>query len=130
MDSGESDGERETSRAGASGVEVKDTVAPLNGGPVGVAEDNRTDSGGVGMQIEVVDGMDQVEKTVAEFYDICIGKLCAFSCVVNVAAYGSDRSDSAKSAEDCEVADITGVEDVVNALKRCECFGTEQAVGV
>ena len=130
MDSGESDGERETSRAGASGVEVKDTVAPLNGGPVGVAEDNRTDSGGVGMQIEVVDGMDQVEKTVAEFYDICIGKLCAFSCVVNVAAYGSHRGDSAKLAEDCEVADIAGVEDVVNTLKGCEGFGTEQAVGV
>ena len=97
---------------------------------MGVAEDNRTDSGGVGMQIEVVDGMDQVEKTVAEFNDICIGKLCAFSCVVNVAAYGSDWGDSPKSAEDCEVADITGVENVVNTLKRCECFGTEQAVGV
>lgn len=130
MDSGQSDGKRETSRAGASGVEVKDVVAPLNGRPVGVAGDNRTDSGGVGMQIEVVNGMDQVEKTVAEFDDICSGKLCTFPCVVSVAAYGGDRGDSAKSAQDCEVADIAGVEDVVNTLKRCEGFGTEQAVGV
>lgn len=47
-----------------------------------------------------------------------------------VAAHGDDRRDHGELIDDVHVADVTGMQDVIAALKRGEGFGTQQAVSV
>jgi len=64
-DTREGDGEREASGAGAAGVEVKDAIAPVDGRLVGVAADDGSDARGGRVEVEVVDGVDEVEEAAA-----------------------------------------------------------------
>ena len=64
-DAGEGDGEGESPWAGAAGVEVEDAVAPVDGRFVGVAADDGSDAGGGGVEVKVVDGVDEVEEAAA-----------------------------------------------------------------
>ncbi len=62
VEEGVGDGEVEAAGAGAAGVEVEDSVAVLDGGLVGVAVEDCGDAGGVGVEVEVVDGVDEVDQ--------------------------------------------------------------------
>ena len=59
---GAGDGEVEASGAGGAWVEVEDSVAVFDGGFVGVAIDDCGDAGGLGVEVEVVYGVEHVEE--------------------------------------------------------------------
>jgi len=59
---GAGDGEVEAAGAGAAGVEVEDSVVVLDGGFVGVAVDHDGDAGGVGVEVEILAGVDDVDQ--------------------------------------------------------------------
>ena len=59
---GAGDGEVEAAGAGAAGVEVEDSSVVLDGGLVGVSVDDCGDAGGVGVEVEVFAGVDEVEE--------------------------------------------------------------------
>ena len=59
---GAGDGEVEAAGAGGAWVEVEDAVAVLDGGLVGVAVDHYGDAGGLGADVEVFAGVDEVDQ--------------------------------------------------------------------
>jgi len=59
---GVGDGEVEAAGAGAAGVEVEDSVTVLDGGLVGVAVEDDADAGGLGVEVKVVEGVEQVDE--------------------------------------------------------------------
>lgn len=124
------DGELEAAWAGAAGVEVEDSVVGCDRGLVGVAADDAGDSGGVWVDIQPVDGVDEVEETASEFDGFGFGKLGADAVDVDIAADRGDRGDLAEGVEDVGVANVAGVEDVVDTGEGGERFGAQQAVGV
>ena len=63
---GVGDGEVEAAGAGAAGVEVEDSVAVADGGFVGVAVENYADAGGLGVEVEVVEVVDDVDEAAGE----------------------------------------------------------------
>ena len=59
---GVGDGEVEAARAGAAGVEVEDALAVVDGGFVGVAVEDDCDAGGLGFEVQVVEGVEHVDQ--------------------------------------------------------------------
>jgi hypothetical protein len=129
-DAGEGDGEREAARASAAGIKVKDAVAPIDGGLVGVAADDGPDAGGGRVQIEVVDGVDEIKETAAQLYGFGGVEVVEDGGRVDIAADGGEQGDLTEAVEDARVVDIAGVEDVVDAGEFGDGFGAEEAVGV
>ena len=127
-------GELEAAGAGAAGVEVDDAVSGLDAGLVGVAADDDGDACGFGVEVEPVDGMDEVEEAASEFYGFGFGELGTGAVGVGVAADGCHGSDLAQSGEYVRIADVSGVEDVVDGMpvgaQGCDGFGAEETVGV
>ena len=98
-----------------------------------MAADDAGDSGG-GVQVQIVDGVDQVEETAGEFDSFGVGELGAGAVGVDVAADGGHGGDGAQGVEDGGIADVTGVEDVIDdtiwASQGGEDLGAEETVGV
>ena len=59
---GVGDGEGEAAGAGTARVEVEDAVAVLDGGLVGVPVEDNADACGLGGEVEVVEGVDDVDE--------------------------------------------------------------------
>jgi len=106
-------GEMEAAWACASGVEVEDVVAGLDCWLVGVAGDDGGDSSRDGADVEIVDGVDEVEELARDFDHLCGREIGAGAMDVDVAADGGDGSDGAQGIEDLDVADVPGVKDVL-----------------
>lgn len=127
---GEGDGEVEAAGACAAWVEVEDVVAGFGGGLVGVAADDGGEAGGGGVQVEVVDGVDEVEEGAVELDDVGWGQVGAGAVGVDVAADGGDGGYGAEGAEDLDVADVAGMENMIDAVEGGDGLGAEEAVGV
>ena len=61
-EAGVGDGEVEAARAGTAGVEVEDALAVLDGGFVGVAVNDYGDARGLWVEVEVVEGVKDVDE--------------------------------------------------------------------
>ena len=131
-DADQCDGDREFEAAGsgAAWIEVDDAVSGLDAGLVGVAADDHCYAGCFGVDLEPLDGVDEVDHLAAEFDDFGRGEPGAVAEGVNVAADCGDGGDLAQGGEDVGVADVAGVEDVVDTSEGGEGFGAEEAVGV
>ncbi len=97
---------------------------------VGVAAEDNADSCRVGVEIEVLKGVEHVEQTACEFDGLGGGQGGAGAGAVDVAANRRDGSDPAEFGEDFRVANIACVEDVGDSCKGWEKLWTKQAVGV
>ena len=124
------DGELEAAGTGAAGVEIEDALVDIRRGLVGVAEDHDGDAGGLGLEVEVCDGMQHVDQMAVELDGFGGGELGGGAGRVDVAADGGDGCDDSEAVEDGDVADVPSVEDVGRAAESVEGFGAEQAVGV
>ena len=127
---GAGDGEVEAAGAGAAGVEVEDSSVVLDGGLVGVSVDDCGDAGGVGVEVEVFAGVDDVEEAAGQLDGLGGGEEGVGAVGVDVAADGGDRGDAGQGDEDGGVAYVAGVEDVVDTGEGGEELGAEEAVGV
>ncbi len=90
---GEGDGEVEATGTAAAGVEVEDAAVGAGFGAVGVAADDRRDAGGGGIEVEIVDGVDEVEEAAGEFDGLGGGELGARAGGVDVTADGCGGGD-------------------------------------
>ncbi len=117
-------------RTGTAWVQVEDAVAGLDAGLVGVAVDHDGDAGGFRLDVQVVQGVDHVEKLAVELHGFRGGESGAGAGVVDVAADCGHGRELAEGVEEGGVAQVTGVEDVVDATQGVESFGAEEAVGV
>jgi len=130
VEQGEGDGEGKTAGTGAAGVEVEDAVLFRGRGFVGVSEEDYVDLCGGWIQVEVVEAVEHVEEAAAEFEGLGCGKFGARAMEVDVAADGGYRGDLAEAVEDVRVADVAGVEDVLDTGECREGLWAEEAVGV
>lgn len=130
VDEGEGDGEGEAAGAGAARVEVEDAALPRDRRLVRVAADDGADAGGGGVEVEVVHGVHEVEEVAGELDGLGWREIGAGARGVDVATDGGDGRDLLKGAEDGDLADVAGVEDMVDAGEGGERLGTEEAVGV
>ena len=95
-----------------------------------MARDDGGDAGGFRTDVEVGNGVDEVEEVACELDELSGGKAGAGAMGVNVAADGGDWSELAKGIENFDVADVAGVEDVLGRGERDESFRAQEAVGV
>ncbi len=130
VDAGEGSGELEAAGAGGAWIKEEDSVAMGNAGLVGMTADHSIDSGGFGLDGQVVDGVDEEEELTAEVDGFGHREFGAGSMCVDVAADGGDGGDLAEAVEDLGIANVAGVEEMVTAGKGGEDFGTEQTVSV
>ena len=93
---GVGDGEVEAAGADAAGVQVEDSMAVVDGGFVGVAVEDDSDAGGLGIEVEVFEVVDDVDEAAGEFDGLGGGEVGAGAVGVDVAADGGDGGDAAK----------------------------------
>ena len=126
----QADRELEAARAGAAWIEVKNPVFLFHFGLVAVAVDNRAESSGFGLQVELREIVEEVDGDAADFYEFGRGQFTGPGFDIHVAADGGDGSNAAERVEDFASANVARVEDVVGAAKSFDGFGAEQAVGI
>lgn len=97
---------------------------------VGVAVEDCGESGGSGVEVEVLDVVKEIEVAAGEGDYFSGGESGAGALGVDVAANGGDGGDLGELAEDFGVAYVAEVEDVVGAFEEGEQFGAEKAVSV
>lgn len=105
----EGDGEIESARTDASGVEIEHAAAVLYQRLVGVAAKDNADSCSVRVEVEVVKGVEHVKQAAGEFDGLGGGQGGAGAGAVDVAANRGDWSDAAEFSEDLRVADVASV---------------------
>lgn len=120
----------ESSRTGAAGVEVQDTVARLLLRSVSVAGDHDVESGGLGLQIEALEIVQHVNGNAAQLHRFCLGQRQRPRVPVHVAANRRDRCNRGQSLKDFRVSNVASVNDSSRPLQRLERFGPEPAVGI
>ena len=130
VEESEGDWKAKAARAGAAGIEQKDPLAVLDGGFVRMTADHDGDLSDDRIQIEVLEGVDEIHETIVEFDGFGGGQSGAGSLGVDVAADSGEGREIAEGCKDGRIAYIAGVQDVVNACQSGQSFGTQQAVGV
>jgi hypothetical protein len=128
--SGEGSRQGETTGAGAAWIDVKDSFAVFSRRVVGVATDDCGDAGCDRVQVEVMDGVDEVEETAGKLDDVGIGETVAKAVVIRVATNRGEGSDLAQGFEDVVVTYIASVQDVFDTLKGRKRLRTKEPVGV
>ncbi len=111
-------------------VEQEYPIAGLDRGFVGVAADHHGDLSGPWIDLEIFEGMNQIEEVSVEFNGVGRGQRCAGTTSVDVAANSSKGSEGAKVLQYSGVAYVAGVQDVVRSSQGSYCLGTKQAVSI
>ena len=120
----------ETSRSRASGVKVKYAVADFLHSLMRMAGDDGRNSGGSGIDVEVGDGVDEIEEVTCQLDQIGSGKFLTWAGGVNVPADRSHGSYTTQSIQDLNLANVSRVQDVIYVCEAGESFGTQEAVGI
>lgn len=123
-------GQAETVRTAAAGIDIENFVPSLDRRPMRMAADDRGDTSNPGIQIEIVNGVNEVEEMAREFNGLRSGKSRAGPACIDISADGSRWGDSAERVENSRVADISGVQDVIDMSERAGDLGAQQAVRI
>jgi hypothetical protein len=133
----ESDGYRQLkpARTAGAGIEVEHAFFRVVIRHVGVAVEDGGEFGCSGIEMESFEIVQHVEvearvRRIFDEDDFSFRELGAGAVLVDVAADGGDRSDFGELVEDGDFADVTDMEDAVDAAKCGSDFGSEKAVGV
>lgn len=84
---------------------------------VGVAADDGGDAGCDRVQVEVMDGVDEVEEAAGKLDGVGRGKATAEAVVIRVATNRGEGSDLAQGLKDVVVTYIASMRDVFDTLK-------------
>jgi len=95
---------------------------------MGVARDYDFESGRIGLQIEVGQIMQDVNRDAPEFDEVSFRQLARPRSFVDVAADGGQRSKRNKLVENFRISDIAGMNDVLGATERLKSFWSKQSV--
>ncbi len=124
------DGKTKAAWPSTAWIEQKNSITGLDRGFVRVTTDDYGNLGSAWIDLEVLQGVNEVEEVSVELDGLSFGKCGAGPVGVDIAADGGKRSDCAKGLENSGIPDIAGMQDVVGLGQRCQCFGTKQAVRV
>ncbi len=102
----------------------------FDGGLVGMPTDDGGDACRARVKVDLGEVVQHVEAISGNPDDFCCRKLGAGACSVDVAADGGGGREGAEGFEDLDVADVSGMKNMIDAAQSDDGFGTEQAVGV
>lgn len=74
--------------------------------------------------------MEHINASVAKLDQFRSGEMGACSRAVDIAANSSERPDGTQGIEDCGIAHVASMEDVIHSEQSCDGFGTQKAVCV
>ena len=83
-----------------------------------------------GIEVEIGDGMDEIEEMVLEFDGFGRREKRGVALTIDVAANGGDGSEVAKAIEDWSLTDVSGMEDVIGGGEGGERLGAKQTMGI
>jgi len=122
--------EGETTRPGASRIEVENTPSNLGPGSMGVTGDHDREGGGNRVEVEVCEVVEQVDEGGLDLDDLGVGQALGPGALVVVAPDGDDRRKLRERCEDLRPADIPGMEDVRAALQGSQGLGPHETMRV
>ncbi len=88
------------------------------------------DSRGFGLEIQLPEIVHDVDGNAAEFDKFRLGQVLAPGRLIDVATDGSQWRHSFQVLQNCGIADISGVNNVVGAAESVQCFRPKQSVSV
>ena len=124
------DRQLEAARAGTSRIDVKQPIALLDNGLVGMAEDDDPDLGGQCGEVKFRDIVDDMHVDAAEPDELAVLQPPRPLALVVVATHCGDRRDACQLFDDAWLADVAGMNDVVAAFEEGSDFGPQQSVRV
>ena len=128
--SSQGDRKREASGSSTARIHEKNAIAFLDFGMMGMASDDRTESGARRVKIELGKIVEQVERGTSNFDHLGGGKrLCPHTLVI-VATNGDNWSELAKAVKHMRRADIAGVHDELAPGKSSDGLRPEKPVRV
>jgi len=120
----------ESAGAGATGIEVECAVSGFLLRDVTVAGDHDFEASHFGFQIELSQVVEDIDADAPKFHEFGLRKFARPRFFVDVAANGGHGRDLFQSVENLWIADVSGVNDVVRAMKCLQSLGTKQTVRV
>ena len=112
------DGESEAPGPGATGIEIKHPVSFFGPGLVGMAADDRVESGRHGVEIEVAHVVEDIEIDFPELHDIVGREGLGPIPVVDVASDRADRRDALERIENLRCPNVSRMNDELALRKR------------
>ena len=95
-----------------------------------MAEDHGRESGGGGIQIDLVEDVQHVDPVAGDLDRGRRRQRLGPSSVIGVAAHGRHRRDASERLEHVGPTDVAGMEDALHPGQRVQRLGTQQAVRV
>ena len=123
-------GQAEAVRTAAAGIDIENFVPNLDQRLMRMAADDCGDTSNPGIQIEIVNGVNEVEEVASEFNGLRSRESRAGTACIDISADGSRWGDGAERVENGWVADISGVQDVIDMSERAGDLGAQQAVRI
>ena len=91
---------------------------------------NRGESSSLRVEIKSVDVMQYIQLVPGEVYDGVVGEGSGPCAGVDITPDDAGRCDATQLVEDLHLAQVAGVDDVVNVLDCAGYLGAEQPVGI
>lgn len=124
------DGQAKTPWPGASWVKVEHALNSLDPGPMRVAGNDHVNSAGYGIQLQLMDIVQHVDRAPAEPYDCGVGIRFRPVAGINIPSDRNHRRNPTESDDDLRPADIAGVDDMRHPGQASLSLWTQEPVGV
>ena len=124
------DGKFETPRSSAAGIEIENAIPRLLPGHVAVAGNDHGESRGFGLQIELRQVVQHVDRNSSYFEHVSFWQPARPGAFVDIATHHPQRGDAGKFVKNFRGANIPGMNDGVGAAQGCDGFRTQQAMRV
>ena len=111
----DTDGKLEAARSGTGRIEIEDAVSDFIHRCVGVAGDDSGESGGCGIQVELFQIMQHVQRESAGFNYFCQRKSLAPGTGIDISANRLHECNATEFFEDFRRAHVSSVEDEIGA---------------
>jgi hypothetical protein len=124
------DGQLKASRSAGTRIEVEDAFVMSNLRLVGVAEQDRSESGCGGIKVQLVHIVQEVQFTASKAYDLGLRQLRARTMDIDVAANGRKGSNGGERFKDRRITYVPKVQDGVRPIEQRQHLRTKQAMCV
>src|SRR5436190_24354254 len=92
--------------------------------------DDHPEAGGRGIEVQIVDVVDDIDHGAGGFGDSSRGKLRCPRLDIHVATYCDHRREAFQRGKNIGLTDVAGMDDQFRASQSVERFGTEQFVSI
>src|SRR5436190_19634706 len=92
--------------------------------------DDHPEAGGRGIEVQIVDVVDDIDHGAGGFGNSSRGKLRCPRLDIHVPTYRDHRRQAFERGKNIGLTDIAGMDDQLRAAQSVECFGTEQSMRI